>query len=560
MIEKMRLYSLANLRKVSLQQTGYLIEMKCMEGNCIGLHIKVGEKLEHRQDTNYQQLSTSSKKKLSELVSIQRRHCMSGSSQSSNIEGPIVTIKRGMPICTSINSIKKLVDNVMSRSAEIPSGCFQSNGEKFIKTNEKGNHKGSNIVKLIGDGNRQFVVFEDFIIDAENTKEDGKKITFNGEIHFCGDPVGKGYCVENGEDRKVIVYMFECEDHRQLCDKLVEIEDSGLYSVTGKIDKHNYTFEKDVVIKKISDQLNNIAKGSGLSGTYSSRFEFNTMEFSDDGEVTIVADGGYVANGTYKISGDSLTLTVKFENDPYETWNCKLRNRNSEIKCADGHIENNGWYTKQNNNATDEKAVRFEGGTYQLTHGHVITITSDCIAKHNIENKGKLLTIWKLSDVTSRITNQFEGETWDYFFIESKCKSREKCATLKNVPFGSEISTYPALLQLKTESEANRLLEVMQSCHDSEATQKHLSQPGDGWKYQFASERYLSQSDVSNLSKSELRLMRNGIFARHGYRFKSSDLRNYFSQQPWYQPNPNFHNGMLSEIENHNVKMIKGFE
>ncbi|WP_203363357.1 YARHG domain-containing protein [Bacillus sp. REN10] len=70
---------------------------------------------------------------------------------------------------------------------------------------------------------------------------------------------------------------------------------------------------------------------------------------------------------------------------------------------------------------------------------------------------------------------------------------------------------------------------------------------------------YLTYNDIAGLTKSELRLARNEIFARHGYMFKSKDLQNYFNNQSWYSPNPNF-NGNLSSLEKQNVEFIKSYE
>ena len=40
-------------------------------------------------------------------------------------------------------------------------------------------------------------------------------------------------------------------------------------------------------------------------------------------------------------------------------------------------------------------------------------------------------------------------------------------------------------------------------------------------------------------SQEELRLLRNTIYAQHGYDFKSADLQVYFTQFAWYMPDPN---------------------
>ena len=53
--------------------------------------------------------------------------------------------------------------------------------------------------------------------------------------------------------------------------------------------------------------------------------------------------------------------------------------------------------------------------------------------------------------------------------------------------------------------------------------------------YGFASERLLTESDVAGMTSYELKIMRNEIFARHGYIFKTKPMRDYFSAQPWYK-------------------------
>ncbi|WP_415225378.1 YARHG domain-containing protein [Psychromonas sp.] len=45
--------------------------------------------------------------------------------------------------------------------------------------------------------------------------------------------------------------------------------------------------------------------------------------------------------------------------------------------------------------------------------------------------------------------------------------------------------------------------------------------------------RLLSKNELLLNNPTELRLMRNEIFARHGFIFKSKDLKRYFSQRSW---------------------------
>lgn len=71
----------------------------------------------------------------------------------------------------------------------------------------------------------------------------------------------------------------------------------------------------------------------------------------------------------------------------------------------------------------------------------------------------------------------------------------------------------------------------------------------------------LNENDIRGKSKSDLRIMRNEIYARHGYVFKSSDLQNYFSQKPWY--NGTIYNAndiSFNSIEKKNIEFIKSHE
>lgn len=54
---------------------------------------------------------------------------------------------------------------------------------------------------------------------------------------------------------------------------------------------------------------------------------------------------------------------------------------------------------------------------------------------------------------------------------------------------------------------------------------------------------YLFTSNIGDFegidyTKSELRILRNTIYAQYGYVFNSADLKKYFNQLDWYMPNP----------------------
>lgn len=77
-------------------------------------------------------------------------------------------------------------------------------------------------------------------------------------------------------------------------------------------------------------------------------------------------------------------------------------------------------------------------------------------------------------------------------------------------------------------------------------------------RYPYTSTQKLTESDLEYLSSYDLRIMRNEIYARNGYIFDNDELRNYFSQQSWYQPYT--YNPTLNSIEQYNIMFIKNYE
>ena len=95
---------------------------------------------------------------------------------------------------------------------------------------------------------------------------------------------------------------------------------------------------------------------------------------------------------------------------------------------------------------------------------------------------------------------------------------------------------------------------------DGSSKSARSASDGDDY-YDLVGNTYLSDSDVNWRSKSELRLMRNTIYARHGRKFKSKDLQDYFNGMSWYTPKvTEISPGSLSSIEKHNLKLIQKYE
>ncbi|MEM8558233.1 MAG: YARHG domain-containing protein [Bacteroidota bacterium] len=61
------------------------------------------------------------------------------------------------------------------------------------------------------------------------------------------------------------------------------------------------------------------------------------------------------------------------------------------------------------------------------------------------------------------------------------------------------------------------------------------------------------------LPREDVRLLRNAVFARHGYDFGDGDLAPFFGTQPWYTPRPDAEM-MLTDVDRENVSLLQDLE
>jgi hypothetical protein len=73
----------------------------------------------------------------------------------------------------------------------------------------------------------------------------------------------------------------------------------------------------------------------------------------------------------------------------------------------------------------------------------------------------------------------------------------------------------------------------------------------------------VSRAELGRFSSSELRLIRNGIYARKGYAFKDPSLRRYFGNKTWYRPSISDIDAVQStftSVQQSNVDLVKEME
>lgn len=84
--------------------------------------------------------------------------------------------------------------------------------------------------------------------------------------------------------------------------------------------------------------------------------------------------------------------------------------------------------------------------------------------------------------------------------------------------------------------------------------------PSDKELYPFTASVVLTPEALENFSSDDLLIMRNEIFARHGYTFSNESLKSFFSDMSWYQPTLTDVSNLLTDIEKKNIVTIKKAE
>ncbi len=85
-------------------------------------------------------------------------------------------------------------------------------------------------------------------------------------------------------------------------------------------------------------------------------------------------------------------------------------------------------------------------------------------------------------------------------------------------------------------------------------------------KYALVRDKYLINEDdikwrifEKNIGDT-LRLLRNKIYAKYGYKFKSLDLQKYFNSKSWYKINPEYNHSILTHDDSFSVQTLIKYE
>ena len=73
-------------------------------------------------------------------------------------------------------------------------------------------------------------------------------------------------------------------------------------------------------------------------------------------------------------------------------------------------------------------------------------------------------------------------------------------------------------------------------------------------------DKKISTAKLHSFNKTELKLLRNTIFAKYGRSFKSYMLKTWFAKKSWYKVNPNYSDKVLTNTDKKNITIFLNLE
>jgi hypothetical protein len=117
---------------------------------------------------------------------------------------------------------------------------------------------------------------------------------------------------------------------------------------------------------------------------------------------------------------------------------------------------------------------------------------------------------------------------------------------------------------ITSDKDANTSSDISASTNDTNTnkTDTNKIDSNDSYIFPKSGSEKLLDADVSTLSKQNLALARNEIYARHGYVFQTEPFKSYFNNKSWYEPNPNLKDSdkKLNDVELYNIQLISKYE
>ena len=154
----------------------------------------------------------------------------------------------------------------------------------------------------------------------------------------------------------------------------------------------------------------------------------------------------------------------------------------------------------------------------------------------------------------------YEGENSHRFYFKDDRMIRwRKCEDAENSEEGTNHDMEDTAEYLQWESTVQQNAKALKLAWNAADT----FEGGDGYILPGSDTKTITKSELDRLSKEEVKLARNEIYARHGRKFDDESLTAYFSQFDWYHPTiepEDFQESMLNSYEVANRDFIVAYE
>ncbi|MEO8666197.1 MAG: YARHG domain-containing protein [Ignavibacteria bacterium] len=193
-----------------------------------------------------------------------------------------------------------------------------------------------------------------------------------------------------------------------------------------------------------------------------------------------------------------------------------------------------------------------------MLYGHSIVAGNDRPFKGMYENKNGVYS----AEVSEPGDDKYDGVF--YFSIDPasqkisgtwKSNSKDVYVTKRQYDLNKKLFVYDKNNSIPQEKNWNALYD-----RDPKFPDKIETLTEDVSKIN-ASNTLLKKENVENMFKGDLEVIRNSIYARHGYSFKNRKIRYFFDNAvDWYMPVSTDVRNELTELELKNIDMLKRYE
>lgn len=255
----------------------------------------------------------------------------------------------------------------------------------------------------------------------------------------------------------------------------------------------------------------------------------NTWTHRDADWYSVTQENGKFVMHQYSVGDTGGTLEISYIGNNKFTINSEvLGDATLELKEISGiyyllFIDNGQVYDFMANR--DLSVMQINSGSYKSSDGKTYYIDA-----MNKSSKG-------FESATYDISEYMDDDEWEF-----------TC----DIKFGNQvIRTAPAKEFFKEDSKGKKTASLGKLT-------KYF--PTDKERYPFTSTQIVTDELLDSTSKADLKIMRNEIFARHGYIFSTDAMKKHFSAQTWYKPTSNNVDKLLNEVEKINITRIKEAE